>query len=295
MKRCVLAGFLISVLILSIQFVGCGDDKKGVEPTPGPSMNDPSYRLASYIFDNSDAGVELASLWSLLDSYRVILSQPDAPTYHAGSGFWYKEDILLDTVYSDVNPSIIINTIPSVIRDSMRFWQGGTAVQNPNPALLTRIEVGFYMRAAADSTVDSMEMMHAMNITADPGDFLNIDSGIIVFTGSGSMFGLITQIDYPDSTAPNLDSLGVCELQTTIASNYTGLTLNLGDIYTGCPSAGSIASAGPIAVTYCQGADENLEFPATWTSTTTFNGDAVTIVTKSPTRTWTKHKTCSGL
>jgi hypothetical protein len=295
MKRCILAGFLLTALILSIQFTGCGSDKKGVEPTPGPSMNDPSYRLAAYIFDNSDTGVELACLWSLLDSYRIILSQPDAPTYHAGSGFWYKEETQVDTIYSDANPSVIINTIPSVIRDSLRFWQGGTAVQTPNPALLTRIEVGFYIGAAADSTTDSMEMAHALNITADPGEFMNIDSGIIVFAGNGSMFGRITQIDYPDSTAPNLDSLGVCEVQTTIASNVTGLTLNLGDIYTGCPTAGTIASAGPIDVTYCQGINRNLEFPATWTSTTTFNGDAITIVTKSPTRTWTKHETCSGL
>lgn len=294
MKRCIAASFLLAIMILSIQFMGCGDDDKGVEPTPQPSLNDPSYRLASGILENADAGVQLTYIWSLLDAYRVIYHDPSAPTYHPSSGFWYRQENQIDTIYSDTNPSVIINTLPSVIQDSVRFWQDATPVQNPDPSLLTRIEIGFHVWAAADSSVDSMDAMHEMNITADAGEFLDTDSGIVMMAGSGSMFALVAEINYADSAAPNLDSLGVCEVQATIGSDYSGLTMYLGDIFTGCPTAGTVTSAGPIAVTYCPGDDGDLEFPATWTSTVTFNAGGMTTVIKSPTRQWTKHETCGN-
>lgn len=295
MKRCMIAGFLTAIFVLSIQFMGCGSDKKAVEPTPGPSMNDPSYIVASAISDEADAMVQLAYIWSLVNAYMVMTNDPEAPTYHAGSGFWYKEETQIQNINSPEDTNIIINTVPITIEDSLRFWQGGTAVQTPNPALLTRIEIGIHIWLAADSSMDSLEAMQTMNITADPGEFLNIDSGLVMIAGSGSVFGLVDQLQYADSTGPNLDSLGVCEVQATMALNYTGLALYIGDLFVGCPTAGAITGAGPIDVTYCQGVDGNLEFPATWTSTMTFNGDAITIVIKSPTRTWTKHTTCGDL
>ncbi len=292
MRRCIAASFLLAICILSIQLMGCGDDDKGVDSTPQPSLNDPSYKVASSILETADAGVQLTYIWSLLEAYKVIYNDPNAPTYHASSGFWYRQEIQIDTIYSDTNPSVIINILRSVFQDSIRFWHRATPVQDPNPALLTRIEIGFHVWAAADSTIDSSEAMYEMNITALQGEFLDTDSGVVVMDGSGSMFGLIAQMNYSDSAAPNLDSLGVCEVQATIGTNYSALTMYLGDTFAGCPNSGTIISAGPIAVSYCPDIDGSLEFPATWNSTRTFNADGMTIVTKSPTRQWTKHETC---
>jgi len=279
-------------LVLSLQFAGCGDDDKPTKPKslqPG-SLTDPSYVAASFILDVANSSIESGYLMAVVNFWSIRWGSPSGPVYHPASGFWYVEDFYIDTVYSDENPSVIINTTDVILKDSVRFWHGNTAVQNPDSALLTRIESGLYASATADSTDDDMTIAHSLNITGAPGEIWS--DGDVTVSGTGTMFGNTSEDYYLDPDAPSMDSLGVCSQTFNLAITYPNLAVNMDEIIFGCPTGGTVTTTGPLDVDYCPGAEENLEFPATWKSVMTFSGDNITVVTTSPTRQWTESGMC---
>lgn len=292
MKRHILVSALALALVLSMQFIGCGDDDKPTKPKTQADPNDPSYLTATYLLSSADGGVGSAYMIALIDFWKIKWGDQSDLVYHPASGFWYEQDFQIDTIYSEENPYVIINTTQITIRDSVRFWHGSTAVQNPDSAQLTRIEAGLYIYGDADSTDDVMTASYILNITGPAGEIWS--DGDVTVNGTGTMDGIVTQIYYREPDEPRLDSLGICKVVFDIASSFPALAINLDDVFFGCPHGGTINSTGPISVEYCPGADENLEFPATWTSKRTFNADNITIVTNSPTRQWTRTETCEN-
>lgn len=294
MKRHVFISALIMTLLVGTQFIGCGDDDKPTPSKPPADLNDPSYQAASFILDAANAGPESASYIAIINFWKIIGSGPNPPIYHIASGFWYEQDFQIDTVYSQENPSVIIETTQITIKDSVRFWHGGTAVRNPDSALLTRIESGLNIYATADSSKDTMTFKYDLNITGAAGEIWG--DGVVAISGTGTMVGTASEGYYTEPGEPSLESLGVCKLIFDVATSYPNLVFDIDEMIFGCPITGGTAtSTGPLNVVYCPGADENLEFPATWTASKTFAGENMTIVTNSPTRQWIEADTCDAV
>ncbi len=290
-KRTLLYAF-VAVCILCVIFIGCSDDN-GTDPELA-DLNDPSYKIASLVLNNSD--FESCYSIAIINFNRIAKwGQSSDYVYDMINGFCYSQlEVDVDTIYSPDNPTVIINTIPTTVRDSIRFWHGGTWTHNPDSAQLTRIEAGLSVRAVADSSIDSVLYSHIINITGAAGEIWKSD-GNVSLAGGGTVVSAVTSVNYPDDDSPDLDSLGVCKVISTITSSYSGVSLNMGDWASGCPIGGGVTRTGPVSIEYCPGESGDMEFPATWTQLRTYNGDNITTKTNSPTREWSENQTCADL
>ena len=287
MKKIVVFGLIMlafgAVLVLS----GCDDDEdNGTILQPG-DPDSPVFEMFGSEFEGVDeiTGMMFMMSFEFMDS---TMSQPDprvALSTDEGYSFSWSSGVSawiciyeLDDDYDEMIYHVV---------DTLRFFEGSSQVQYPDPEAITRITHAYWLelQGYGSSSTDSGDGHMAVTLTRQ-----NMSDTLIV-NGTGNLTGHheYTDIEETDTTecASDLD------FDFTLSNlRFFGEHLrdNEGELY--CPFTGSLVYTGSVDLA-CTGANE-ATLGGTWTVSESFSNGTITIVVNNATNTWTITEDCDA-
>jgi hypothetical protein len=283
MSALVKSSLVLVIVLLVAVFVGCSSDNDkgtgGVVKSRGNDF-DLSYLLAfnhvsgygRCTVDRIQGLLDLCREVDSISSQGLLKSPAQAPVYHAGSGYWFMEDV--DTSFYGME----------VCQDSVQFLQSGVPVEVPDSALLTELKAGTHWVLYDTSTVAlgdgfGFGEMHCtidltLTVTGDAGQIAA--AGDVILNTTASFDGL------PPSETSD------CDYYDDIVGVGENLGINLGT--DNCPKSGEIRYAGRMTLTCPAPAPS---FDNSWTAKESFSDGSVTWHFENEKYYWDSDGSCS--
>ena len=295
MKRLVFLLLCAASVMAVTRMVGCGSGKStdSTLKVVGDT-NSAEFQTASDVLDLADDvdGMVIDGTLELIGSFVVPAAPRENraaaagdPVFHESSMYWYHVGTAAETTFVTGHPDSIQNISEWIRIDSLQFLHLDTPKMIPDPALVTEIKAGVQLDGHALMTDDSVHATRHLQITGVPGSLAE-RGDVVVNAGGATVAGLTISKTWRDT-------LTTCQIGLNMTSVWQNLNVNIAAVADSgkCPTAGSMAWTGTLAVDCARG-DDSLKFNGGWLASQTFDGDQVTYVFENATTRWTVTKTC---